>query len=81
MDMTVSTADKSLRLEQLVEIDPLKGRTMKTNLIPTSLLALALMALAPAHAFAQDVGGLGMMLDLLDLVVADASVPSATESR
>ena len=79
--MTISTGDKSLRLEQLVEIDPLKGRTMKTNLIPTSLLALALMALAPAHAFAQDVGGPGMMVDLLYLIDADASVPSAKGSQ
>ena len=53
---------------------------MKTNLIPTSLLALALMALAPAHAFAQDVGGLGMMLDLL-YVIDDAGVPSAKGSQ
>ena len=79
--MTSSTDDKSLRLEQLVGIDPLKGRTMKTNLIPTSLLALALMALVPAHAFAQDVGGPGLMLDLLSLIDADASVPNAKGSQ
>ena len=53
---------------------------MKTNLIPTSLLALALMALVPAHAFAQDVGGLFTMLDLLS-VIDDASVPSAKGSQ
>ena len=53
---------------------------MKTNLIPASLLTLALMALAPAHVFAQDVGGLGMMVDLLYLIDADASVPSAKGS-
>ena len=50
---------------------------MKTNLIPTSLLALALMALAPAHAFANaDVGGLYLMLDLLPVIEAEASVPT-----
>ena len=80
MDLTIGTGDKSLRLEHVVEIDPLKGRTMKTNLIPTTLLALALMALAPAHAFAQaDVGGVFSMLDLLPLI-DDASVPSASGS-
>ena len=54
---------------------------MKTNLLPPGLLFLALTALAPASAFAQDFGP-GLMLDeLLALRDADASAPSADASQ
>lgn len=54
---------------------------MKTNLLPPGLLFLALTALAPAPAFAQDFG-LGLMLDeLLALGDTDASAPNADASQ
>ena len=54
---------------------------MKTNLLPPGLLFLALTALPPAPAFAQDFGP-GLMLDeLLALRDAAASASNADASQ